>query len=68
MVKGEAQVFEPGVKLSPAQLKDQPEANFAVKETSEEVSIIEKISDKFDVKVRFARLRKRMRNRPSNIL
>lgn len=70
MVKSSAQILDSAMNL-PVALQRNTEANFSdfsAREESKDISIVEKISEKLDVKVRFNRLKKRMRNRSTNIL
>ena len=57
------------VKLSPIlSFQENSESKFSNISESKEVSIVEKVSGKLNVKIRFNRLRRRMRNRSTNIL
>ncbi|MGI9037121.1 MAG: hypothetical protein ACR2GD_13930 [Pyrinomonadaceae bacterium] len=68
MVKSDAQILEPAINLQKIHFQKNAETNFSVKSEAEGTSIAGKISEKFDVRLRFKRLKKRMRSRSSNIL
>jgi hypothetical protein len=68
MIKGDAQVLEPARNVPAMQLGKNLETNFSTGEKVIETTIVEKITERLDVKTNFARLKKRMRSRSSNIL
>ncbi|MGI8470183.1 MAG: hypothetical protein ACR2N3_17210 [Pyrinomonadaceae bacterium] len=68
MVKSGAQILEPAMNLPTIRFQKNSEMNLSVKSETEETSMVERISEKLDVRVRFNRLKKRLRNRSSNIL
>lgn len=68
MVKSGARILEPAINLPTIHFQKNSETNFSVKSETEETSMVEKISEKLDVRIHFNRLKKRMRNRSSNIL
>ncbi len=72
MVKSGAQILEPAENPPTIQLLKKSETNFSLKSEAEEISIVEKfkdkLTDKLNVKLRFSRLKRRMRSRSSNIL
>lgn len=69
MVKSDVQAFDGTLKLSPSNLQQKTaETNFAVKEKWEESPVTGKITEKLENKIRFARMKKRMRMRSTNIL
>jgi hypothetical protein len=65
---GAVQMIEQALSLPAMGFQKASEANFALASETPEASIVEKLSGKLNVKGRFNRLRKRMRNRSTNIL
>ena len=55
------------VKLPMLNLQKNTEIKFPEVSETKEISIVEKVSEKLKVNIRFSRLRRRMRNRSSNI-
>ena len=68
MGKSGAQTFEQATKLPTLNFAKNSEINFTLAKEMNESSIVERFSEKLNVKVRFNRLKRRMRNRSSNIL
>ncbi|MGI9036610.1 MAG: hypothetical protein ACR2GD_11300 [Pyrinomonadaceae bacterium] len=68
MVKSGAHILESAMNLPANRRVKNREVNFSIREETSETSMVEKITEKLDVRVRVARLKKRMRTRSTNIL
>ncbi len=66
MIKGNLQITEP-IGNEPGQPGKKAETKFAAGETALVRPEPEKTTEKLDVKIRFARLKRRMRNRSAGI-
>jgi hypothetical protein len=68
MIKGDLKISEPGANVPQIQPAKKTETNFAIEETRlMATAAAETGSEKLDVKIRFARLKRRMRSRSSSI-
>jgi hypothetical protein len=67
MIKGDIQISEPAMDLPPMQLRKDLETNLLTEETRVNKLVIEKTTDKLEVKNHFARLKRRMRGSSSGI-
>lgn len=67
MVKGDLQISEPALNLPPIQLSKDSNEILASREITMEAAIVEDSIERLEVKSHFSRLKKRMRNRSSNI-
>lgn len=67
MIKGDVKISEPSMNAPQIQPVKNLEANFSTEEVRRRVAAIETGGDKMDVKIRFTRLKRRMRTRSSSI-
>ena len=67
MIKGDAQISDPAMNLPPIRLRKNLETNFSGEERRAETPLVEKVNGRVDVKIHFARLKRRMRRRSSSI-
>ena len=68
MVKSSAQILEPPADLPGLAFQKKSAVDFSVKSETAETSVVKKNLEKLNDKFRFDRLKKRKRNRSSNIL
>lgn len=67
MIKGDVKISEPGGNTPQIQPAEKPETNFSTEEIKLITSGVETEAEKLDVKIRFARLKRRIRTRSSSI-
>ena len=67
MIKGDVKASEPSMNLPQMQLAKNLESNSSTEEARLKTVAVEINNDKLDVKIRFARLKRRMRTRSSSI-
>jgi hypothetical protein len=66
MIKGDVKISEPAINMQPQAVK-KIETGFSTEDARLKTSAVETDTDKLDVKIRFARLKRRMRTRSSSI-